>query len=213
MTTQRISTGMIASGAPAPIVLASASRARADMLARAGVACETEPARIDEREIKRMLSAQGAGAAAQAAALAEHKAEEVSGRRPDALVVAADQILECRGAHFDKPRTRAEAADQLRALRGRPHRLVSAACAVKGGAMLWRQVDRAQLWMRPFSESFLEGYLDAVGEAALQGPGGYQVEGLGIQLLARVEGDHFTVLGMPLLSLLDFLRARGAIAA
>jgi septum formation protein len=129
------------------------------------------------------------------------------------LVVGADQILECDGVSFDKPADLAAARDQLRALSARSHDLVSAACIVQDGERLWHAVDRARLWVRPLGEEFIERYLGAVGDAALAGPGGYQIEGLGAQLFERIEGDHFTILGLPLLALLEYLRARGVLAA
>lgn len=195
------------------IVLASASPTRRAMLERAGLAVEIDPPRIDEDEIKRSMRADGFDAAAVAAALAEHKALSVARRHAGALVVGADQILECDGRSFDKPADLDAAREQLRALGGRRHDLVSAACVVLDGERLWHVVDRARLWVRPLGEDFIDDYLRAVGAAALGGPGSYQVEGLGAHLFERIDGDHFTVLGLPLLPLLDFLRARGVVAA
>ena len=122
-------------------------------------------------------------------------------------------MLECDGVCFDKPRDRAEAASQLRTLRGREHVLVSAVSVYEGDSELWSVTDRARLWMRRFSDDFLEAYLDAVSDVALAGPGAYRIEGPGAQLFERIEGDHFTILGLPLLPLLAFLRRRGAISS
>ena len=195
------------------IVLASASATRRAMLERAGLAVEIDPPRTDEDEIKRSMRASGFDAAATAEALSEQKARSVARRHAGALVVGADQILECDGTSFDKPADFDTARIQLRALAARRHDLVSAVCIVQDGERLWHAVDRAQLWMRPLGEEFIETYLRAVGDAAFAGPGSYQVEGLGAQLFQRIEGDHYTILGLPLLPLLDFLRARGVLAA
>ncbi len=195
------------------IVLASASLTRRAMLERAGLAVEVDRPRIDEDEIKRSMDAAGFDAANTAEALAEHKARSVSRRHAGMLVVGADQILECDGSRLDKPADLDAAGEQLRALAGRRHDLVSVACVVLDGERLWHTVGRARLWVRPLTEEFIADYLGAVGEAALGGPGGYQVEGLGAHLFERIEGDHFTILGLPLLPLLDFLRGRGVVAA
>ena len=191
------------------IVLASASATRRSMLERAGLAVEIDPPRTDEHEIKRSMRADGFDAAATAEALAEQKARGVARRHAGVLVLGADQILECDGESFDKPDDLVTARDQLRKLAGRRHELVSAACIVQDGERLWHVVERARLWIRPLGEEFIEGYLRAIGDAAFAGPGSYQIEGPGAQLFQRIEGDHFTVLGLPLLPLLDFLRARG----
>ena len=201
-------------GAPAPpLVLASASPARAMLLRQAGVPFRVDAAGIDEAEAKRSLESEGADAASLAASLAELKALRVSRRQPGALVLGADQVLECNGMRFDKPPDLAHARAQLRALAGRTHELISAAVVVRDGERLWQAVDRARLTMRPLGESFIDDYLGRAGAAALQSVGAYQLEGLGAQLFAKVEGDHFTILGLPLLPLLDFLRGHGVVPA
>lgn len=201
-------------GAPAPpLVLASASAARAILLRQAGVPFRVDAASVDEVEARRSLESEGADAAGIAIALAELKAIRVSRRQPGALVLGADQILECNGLRFDKPPDLAHARAQLRALSGRTHRLVSAAVVVRDGERLWHAVDSARLTMRPLGEDFIDDYLTRVGAAALQSVGAYHLEGLGAQLFAKVEGDHFTILGLPLLPLLDFLRGHGVVPA
>ena len=185
------------------MILASASAARAALLRGAGVVVECDPADIDEAAIK----AECIGSVEDAALrLADAKALRVGARRPGAWVVGADQILEIDGERLDKPRDRAEAANQLRRLRGRTHRLVSAAAVVRDGAVAWRHVDMARLNMRSFSDAFLESYLDRAGNDVLHSVGAYRLEDVGAQLFESVDGAYFTVLGLPLLPLLAFLR-------
>ncbi|MGQ9366293.1 Maf family protein [Azospirillum sp. ST 5-10] len=202
-----------ADGGPAEavpaLVLASASAARAAMLAQAGVPVVRDPADVDEAPVKRSCRDAGVGVQAAAEALAELKARHVARRHPGALVLGADQMLECDGVWLDKPGDREQARAQLRTLRGRTHRLISAAVVVRDGRRLWHRVDGARLTMRPFSDRFLEEYLDAAGDAVLGSVGAYQLEGLGAQLFDRVEGDFFTILGLPLLPVLEFARTQG----
>jgi septum formation protein len=193
------------------IILASASAARKAMLTSAGVSLLTEPASIDEGAIKASLRSRGEDAAAVAEALATAKAEAIAGRHPDALVIGSDQMLSCGGCWFDKPPDRIAAKAQLLALRGRTHELTAAVVVVSGRERLWCHVERASLDMRPFSEAFVDGYLDRVGNAALQSVGAYQIEGPGVQLFDSIRGDVFTIMGMPLLPLLAFLRSRGVV--
>jgi septum formation protein len=195
------------------LVLASQSAARRAMLTAAGVPFEALSPQVDEDEIKASLKAQGSGARDIADALAEVKAVKLSNRLPGALVLGADQVLvTADGALLDKPADRAGAAAQLRGLAGQEHRLISAAVVAENGKPVWRVVDSAKLRMRRFGDDFLDRYLDAEGEAILGCVGAYRLEGLGAQLFTRVEGDHFTVLGLPLLAVLDYLRARGVIS-
>jgi len=195
------------------LILASASEARALLLERAGLIMRHEAARIDEEEIKASFRAAGAEPATCAAALAEAKAQRISHRHEGALVIGADQMLVCDGAWFDKPRDLTQARAHLIALRGRTHELVTAVCVTRNGAVLWHLVDRPRLTMRRFSDAFLDDYLAAVSETALASVGAYQLEARGAQLFARVEGDFFSILGLPLLPLLDFLRGHGALTA
>ena len=191
------------------VVLASKSAVRAQLLRDAGLDFACAPAAVDEAEIKSAMKTEPVEAVAQA--LAEMKARHVSRKFPDALVIGADQILECDGARYDKPADLNQARKQLAALRGRPHDLVSAAMVVRDGVRLWHHVDRVRLEMRPFSDAFLDAYLASIGEAALMSVGSYQLEGRGVQLFSRVRGDYFTILGLPLLPLLGFLREQGAL--
>jgi septum formation protein len=191
------------------VVLASASAARAELLRRAGVEVAVDPARVDEAAVKASLLAERAPPRDVADELAEMKALRVGRRHETALVIGADQVLVHGGEILDKPATVDEARTQLRRLRGQQHELLSAAVIVIGGAPVWRHVGRAHLTMRPFSDPFLDRYLDQVGERALTSVGAYQLENVGAQLFSRVDGDYFTVLGLPLLEILGFLRARG----
>ena len=193
------------------VVLASASPARAAMLRNAGVAIEVVPARVDEAAVRAAMLAEGAPPRDIADKLAELKAVRAARAHPDRLVLGADQVLVAGERLHAKPRDRDEAREQLRALRGETHQLLSAAVIVDGGVPVWRHVGSARLSMRPFSDAFLEDYLDRIGDLALASVGCYQLEGLGAQLFARVGGDFFTVLGLPLLELLGYLRMRGVL--
>jgi septum formation protein len=195
------------------LVLASSSAIRARMLAAAGVDAIIDPAAIDEARIKAESRAAGGDAGDCAQLLAEAKAKDVAGRHRGALVLGADQILECDGRWVDKPRDLDEARAQLQTLSGRTHRLITAAAVVRDSAVLWRAIENARLTMRLLSETFLDRYLAAMGKRVLTTVGGYELEGLGAQLMTRVEGDYFAILGLPLLPLLAFLREDGALAA
>lgn len=194
------------------IILASASLSRRSLLERAGVPLTVEAANVDEDEVKIALAGEGASAAQVADSLAELKAVKVSRRHPDALVIGADQVLECEGAWYDKPKTRAEAEAHLQGLSGRTHHLQCGTCVAREGQRIWHRLDRADMTMRPLSDRFIAAYLDSIGGDAYLSVGAYQLEGEGAQLFSRVAGDYFTILGLPLLVLLDFLRAHGAIS-
>lgn len=191
------------------IVLASGSAARRRMLEQAGVAFAVDKAAVDEDAVKQAMREETANPGRVAEVLAELKATRVSARHPGLIVIGSDQMLDCDGQWFDKPEGLPGARAQLQALRGKTHRLTSAVVAVRDGQRLWHHVDSARLTMRRFTDAFLDGYLQRMGEAATTTVGAYQIEGLGAQLFMAVEGDHFTILGMPLLPLLDFLRENG----
>jgi septum formation protein len=196
------------------LILASQSAARRAMLAAAGVPFRAQAAGVDEDSAKQALVADGIDGRAMADALAELKAIKLSARFPTALVLGCDStVTTAAGTILDKAADRAEAARQLRALAGATHRLTSAAVVAQGGRPVWRHVDTARLTMRAFSDAFLDSYLDAEWPAIGGCVGGYRLEGLGAQLFSRIEGDHFTILGLPLLPLLAWLRDRGVIAA
>jgi septum formation protein len=192
-----------------PLLLASGSRVRQTLLAAAGIRVEAQAAAIDERATEARLPTQEPGAIA--ALLAREKAAWVAGRHPGRLVLAADQVLALGARRFAKPADRAAARAQLRELGGRSHELHSAIVFMENGAVLFEHVGVARLTMRSFSDRFLELYLDAVGNAATESVGAYQIEGLGSQLFERVEGDYFTVLGLPLIETLNFLRQHGCL--
>jgi septum formation protein len=193
------------------LILASASTARAGLLRAAGVSFTIEPADIDEAIIKREYREAGRDAAACAAALAEAKARAVAARQKETLVIGADQILVAGDEWFDKPGNLTEAAAQLRRLRGRDHSLVTAVCVFRDNTRLWQATAIPKLTMRRFGDAFLTGYIEAEGSAVLGSVGAYRLEGRGVQLFARIEGDHFAVLGLPLLELLEFLRGYGVV--
>ncbi len=193
-----------------PLVLASRSKARQALLAAAGIPVDMRPADLDERGLEADARSQAPGAIA--AHLARAKALAVAKLNPTRLTLGADQTLTLGAACLGKPADRTAARAQLRALSGRSHELYSAAAFVQDGAVLFEHVGVARLTMRALSDRFIDLYLDAVGNAANTSVGAYQIEGLGIQLFERVDGDYFTVLGLPLMAALDFLRRRGCLA-
>jgi len=188
-----------------PLILASQSRARQTLLVNAGIAFEAVPAEIDERAVQ-----QGSGLSVPseiAALLAREKALIVSSKKPGRVVIGADQTLALGKTLFSKPSGRAEAAEQLRALAGNCHQLCSAVAVARDGKILFSDVAIARMTMRGLSEAEIDAYLDQAGAAVTSSVGAYQLEGLGVHLFERIEGDHFTILGLPLLPLLAFLRS------
>jgi septum formation protein len=191
--------------APAPLVLASKSFARRNMLSAAGIPVEIIAAAIDERAIERTLGTDRR-ADEIALLLSWEKASEVSHRAASRLVIGADQTLALGDRRFTKPANREEARAQLQELRGKTHALHSAVTLVQDGSVLFKVVDTAHLTMRPFSDKFLDFYLDAAGASVTESVGAYQLEKLGLHLFEKVEGDYFTILGMPMLPLLAHFR-------
>jgi septum formation protein len=195
---------------PQPLVLASKSVARRAVLEAAGIPVEISPADIDERAVETRSRATDPGEVA--ALLAREKAAAVALRMPGRVILGADQTLALGTRRFSKPADAAAAREQLLMLRGRMHELHSALAVTRGTSVLYQHVAVARLAMRDFSDAFLSRYMDEAGASVTQTVGGYRLEGIGIHLFERIEGDHFTILGLPLLPLLDFLRRQGIVA-
>jgi septum formation protein len=193
-----------------PLVLASQSKARQTLLANAGIGFESDPADVDERAIQATSGLSAPGDIADL--LAREKARSVSIRRPSRYVIGADQTLALGARIFNKPAGRAQAADQLRALAGHCHELHAAIAVMRDGKLLFEHVAVARMTMRPLGEPEIENYLDAAGAAVTSSVGAYQLEGLGVHLFERIEGDHFTILGLPLLALLAYFRSEHLLA-
>ncbi|MDR3530085.1 MAG: Maf family protein [Rhodopila sp.] len=195
------------------LVLASQSASRRELLQSAGLIFSAHPAHIDEAGIKQSARAEGASVADVAVLLAEMKAARVSARISDALVIGADQILVCDGVWFDKPASAEQAREHLLFLRGKTHELVTSIVCTRAGARLWHHIAGPRLTMRSFSDAFLAEYLKAEGDAVTETVGAYRLEGLGVHLFDRIEGDHSAILGLPLLPLFGFLRQHGVLAS
>lgn len=192
---------------PQKLILATQSRARKMLLSNAGISFDAMPADIDERSVQKNSSLSAPGEIA--GLLAREKALFVSGQNPGRYVVGADQTLALGSRLFSKPAGRLQAAEQLRLLAGQTHELHSAAAVARDGKILFSEVSIARMTMRPLSGEEIRTYLDAVGDAVTTSVGAYQLEGLGVHLFEHIEGDHFTILGLPLLPLLAFLRGQG----
>ena len=186
------------------VILASTSASRQALLQGAGVAFTARAAGVDEAAAKAALLGEGLGPRDVAEALAELKAIRVRGG--EALVIGADQTLDLDGELIDKAENLVEARERLLRLRGRPHKLHAAVVVAHGGQPIWRDLQTATLWMRPFSDAFLDDYLAREGEDVLSSVGCYRLEDIGVHLFSRIEGDYFTILGLPMLGLLDLLR-------
>lgn len=194
------------------IILASKSAARRAVLTGAGVPFEVSVAGVDEDAVKTAMLAEGASPRDVADALAELKAIRVSRATPG-FVIGSDQTLEFEGKLYDKAETVEAAAERLKTMRGKPHKLHSAVVVAKDGAPIWREIVSATLTMRDFSDEFLASYLELEGEEALGSVGCYRLEGPGAQLFSKIEGDYFAILGLPLMGLLDLFRRHGVLAA
>ena len=195
-----------------PLILASTSPIRRALLESAGVSHEAVPARLDEEAIRAALAAVDTSPRDMADALAEAKAEKVALKNPAAWVLGSDQVLDLHGEALGKAEGPEEAADQLRRLRGQTHKLHSAAVLYEAGKPVWRQITTAKLTMRPFSDTYLEDYLARNWGDVSYCVGAYKLEGEGVRLFQRIEGDYFTVLGLPLVEVLNYLTLRGVIA-
>jgi septum formation protein len=196
-----------------PLILASQSASRRAMLDAAGVTYAVQPAGVDETPLKDALLGQGAKPRDIADALAELKAARVSQQQSDALVIGSDSVVAIDDRLFDKPVSRDQAADHLRLFSGQEMQLVSAVVVAEGGRPVWRHVETARMRVRSLSPDFIEHYLNAEWPAIAGCVGCFRIEGPGVQLFDAIKGDHFTILGMPLLPLLGYLRLRGAVAA
>lgn len=195
------------------LILASQSASRRAMLDAAGVTYAARPAHVDEDAVKTALLAEGRPPRAIADALAELKASTIASGEPSALVIGSDSVVSLGQRLFDKPVSRANAAEHLRTFSGQVMQLTSAVVVAEAGRTVWRHVSEAKLSVRPLSDGFIETYLDAEWPAIAGCVGCFRMEARGVQLFSQVEGDHFTILGMPLLPLLDYLRLRGQLPA
>lgn len=188
------------------LILASASPSRRALMQAAGLRFEAIAAAVDEASIKESAQAEGMPPRDAAVLLADAKARAIARKHPDALVIGSDQLMVCQGAWFDKPRDMAQAASHLRSLSGRRHELVNGTVAWRGGQRIWQNAAVATLTVRLLTDDFITSYLHAEGDALLATVGAYRMEGLGIHLFTAVEGEHSTILGLPMLPLLAFLR-------
>ncbi|MFS8052254.1 MULTISPECIES: Maf-like protein [Rhizobium] len=195
----------------APLILASSSPFRWMLMQNAGLHFQAIAANIDERAIEAPLEQDGAGPDAVALVLAKAKAKEVSDRFPDSLVIGSDQTMSLGDEVFHKPKTMADAENHLRTLSGKTHRLNSAIALARNGDIIWEHVSHAELTMRDLSSDFIHRHLSRVGDKALSSVGAYQLEAEGIQLFSKIDGDYFTIVGLPMLPLLQQLRELGVI--
>lgn len=191
------------------LILASNSEARQSMLRNAGVKFDALPARVDEDMIKAAFLSEGSTPRDIADGLAEAKARKISGKHSEALILGSDQVLEFEGQIMSKPKSAQELTDNLLTLRGKKHKLFSAAVMARGGVPIWRHIGEAQIVMRSFSEDFLQYYVSENFERVRHCAGGYEIEGAGAQLIEDYRGDYFSILGLPLFAVLSYLREQG----
>ena len=194
------------------LILASGSDIRRRLLSQAGVDFEVAPARVDEDMVRDALLSENAAPRDIADALAEMKARKVSEKNPGSFVLGCDQVLDHRGKLLSKPPTKLEATDQLKQLRGDRHTLLSAAVICENGMPIWRYIGTVRLRMHEFSDTYLDDYIERNWQSIRHSVGGYKLEEEGVRLVSRIEGDYFTVLGLPLLELLSYLGLRGIVA-
>lgn len=192
-------------GAP-KLILASKSKSRQHLFDQVGLRYETHPASVDEKTIRESMHSIRASVTETAQELSFLKAKQISETNPDALVIGGDQIIACQDRWYEKPEDMAAAAEQLRSLSGQTMTLVSAGVAVRQGMRVWSHVGTAEVRFRNFDENFIKAYCEAAGEVILESVGACQVEALGLHLIAETKGDHATILGMPMMPLLQFLR-------
>lgn len=193
------------------IILASASEIRRTCLMRAGLDVESVPARVDEDAIKDALILDGATPRNIADALAEAKAQKVGRKRPEALVLGCDQVLDFDGRLISKPESKEDAIRQLNAMKGAAHKLFSAAVIYEDARPVWRHVGQSRLWMRDMSEGWIDGYVDRNWDSIQHSVGAYKLEEEGVRLFTRIEGDYFNILGLPLLEILSYLTLKGTL--
>ena len=191
------------------LILASASETRQALLRQAGIAHEAIAARVDEDAVKQSLLAEGASPRDIADALAELKARKISDKHPGAMVIGCDQVLNFNGSILSKPTSKKDAIDQLTAMQGKSHELLSAVVICEGSRPVWREVAKVTLVMRPLSGDYIQAYVDRNWDSIQHSVGGYKLEEEGVRLFTHIKGDYFTVLGLPMLSLISYLNTRG----